>query len=277
MNIDCFQKLGLNDIRLIKDAGQKIVYSACLDNGTKVALKIIKPDQDIERIKREIEILKRCCAMGINTATIYSYDVVTCENMEYFYIVEYFIEGTTLKDYILANAPIDCKEVISFLNNMFAILHILKQEQLIHRDIKPENIIRDGSGKYFLIDFGITKDLQQMSLTNTSDAFGPCTIGYAPVEQMYNKKDDIGNHTDLFSIGVIAYEMLSGENPFISEDDERINVMRKIEKGNYKKIKTHQYEGLNQLIYACMNKHISRRPDVNLAIQLLLEIEKEVK
>lgn len=224
MNLKCFNQLGLTDIKLIKEGGQKTVYKAYF-NENLVILKIVRPKQNVKRIEREIEIISRCNKL-INTSVIYSHDIINCDGIEYFYIIESFIDGITLRDYI-KNKTINCEQVIHFLKNMLKMLLILEKEKLVHRDIKPENIIVNPKNEYFLIDFGITRDLQQESLTNSSNLSGVFTTGYAPMEQIYNEKESIDSLTDLFSIGIVAYEMLFNKHPFIENGDNDFTIIKK--------------------------------------------------
>lgn len=260
MNLTFFeQQLGLRDFVLIKSAGQKNVYTAFSSENKKVILKIVKPGQDIERIKREIDILKEC--HGFNTSTIFDDNVIDFEGEKYFYIIESFIDGVTLRDYIAHHSPLDYVEVCKFLNAMLNALQILEQRHLVHRDINPNNIMRAPNGEYFLIDFGIARDLTKESLTNTDNRFGPHTAGYAPIEQINNEKNNIDSRTDIYAVGLIAYEMLSGYNPFLEGCDNIIHVIRKIERGDYPALENDpKFDDINEFIYACMNKFRSRRP-----------------
>ncbi len=260
MNVTFFeQQLGLRDFVLIKSAGQKNVYTAFSPGNEKVILKIVKPGQDIERIKREIDILKEC--HGFNTSTIFDDNVIDFEGEEYFYIIESFIDGVTLRDHIAHHGPLDYFEVCKFLNAMLNALQILEQRCLVHRDINPNNIMRTTNGEYFLIDFGIARDLNKESLTNTSNRFGPHTAGYAPIEQINNEKKSIDSRVDIYAVGLIAYEMLTGRNPFLEGCENIVHVIRKIEQGNYPPLENNKnFDGINEFIYACMNKFRSRRP-----------------
>lgn len=259
MNLTCFEQLGLSELVLIKSSGQKLVYTALSPTNEKVILKVVKPDQDIERIKREIDILKGC--HDFNTSIIFDDNVIDFEGEEYFYIIESFIDGVTLRDYIAHHGPLDYVEVGKFLNAMLNALEILEQRHLVHRDIKPDNIMRTTNGEYFLIDFGIARDLTKESLTDTSNRFGPHTAGYAPIEQINNEKNNIDSRVDIYAVGLIAYEMLTGRNPFLEGCENIVHVIRKIEQGDYLPLANDQkFDAINEFIYACINKFRSRRP-----------------
>ncbi len=260
MDLSCFNELGLTDITILKTTGQKTVYTAESPSYGKVILKVVKPDQNTERIKREIEIIKECD--GFNTSTIYDNNTITCNSEEYFYILESFIDGENLRDFISHNGTLDYNETTNFLHTILYDLTILEQQKLVHRDIKPENIMRSPDGQYYLIDFGIARDLSKESLTDTSNQFSPHTAGYAPMEQIDNEKQNIDSCTDLYSTGIIAYEMLTRKNPFVEGCTSIAQVIRKVDTGIFELLKSEdtKEEALNELIHSCMNRYRSRRP-----------------
>lgn len=260
MDLACFNELGLTDIEILKSTGQKTVYTAYSSLHDKVILKVVKPDQGTERVKREIEIIKEC--NGFNTSTIYDYGVIPCENEEYFYIIESCIDGDNLRDFITQNGKLDYDEVIIFLQTILHALTILEEQKVVHRDIKPENIMRTPNGQYYLIDFGIARDPTKESLTDTSNKFGPHTIGYAPMEQIDNEKTNIDSKTDLYAVGVIAYEMLTGKNPFVEGCENIPQAIRKVDKGTFELLhsKDSKQRALHELIHSCMSRFRSKRP-----------------
>jgi serine/threonine-protein kinase len=250
--------LELSDITLLKNAGQKIVYKANSKKHGSIVLKLIKPNQDLERIFREIEILKSL--NDVQTSKILEDGTLSLENEKYLYIIESFIEGEELRAYMarIGKAPFD--EVCKFLQTMIEIIEVLEKNHLVHRDIKPENIMRTNDGIYILIDFGIARDLSRTSLTDTASARGPATIIYAPIEQIDNKKDEIDSRVDLYSICLVAYEMLSEINPFAEGCENMMQVMRKIDQGNFSLLPSEpRYDDLLEFIHTNMNKHRTKR------------------
>lgn len=262
MNTECFNNLELTEIKELKVGGQKYVYTALSTQWEQVVLKIIKPDQDVQRIQRELDIAKECS--GFNSPTVFQDGTIECNGTEYVFIIESYIEGVCLKDYIAAESPIPYEEVISFLKAIFNAIDNLEQRRLVHRDIKPDNIIRASNGDYYLLDFGIARALDQESITNTSDPYGPHTPCYAPIEQIDNEKDKIDSRTDLFSSAVIAYEMITGNKAFCEPGLNLAQITRKIDMGLYTPLPADEngtVNNINELIHSCMNKFQSRRPD----------------
>ncbi|MGB6329398.1 MAG: protein kinase [Halarcobacter sp.] len=256
---ECFEKLGLSDIVLLKSAGQKDVYKGTSESFGEIVIKIIRPGQNAERIEREIEIIERL--NEINTSIIFEHGSVTCSKGTFKYILEPFIEGMCLKDYLDLSGSLDYPEVVKFLKQMLEIIEILEENQIIHRDIKPDNIIRKPDGTYYLIDFGIARDLDKVSLTATGAPNGPATYAYAPMEQIDNEKPNIDSRTDLYSTSLIAYEMINGGNPYYSIGDGVPQIIRKVEKGEFSPLTSSDFEDINEFIHTCMNKYIGRRPE----------------
>lgn len=254
----CFHEKGLENISLYRNAGQKYVFTAEHPQYGTVVLKVIKPEQDLERIKREIQILKDC--QGFNTSTIYEDGEINFEGESFFYIIEAFIDGMNLRQYLIENKTLSYHEVYELLSSILNAIQLLEQRKLVHRDIKPENIMRAQDGNYYLIDFGIARDLSRDSLTDTENRFGPHTAGYAPIEQINNEKENIDSRVDLYSLAVIAYEGLTGSNPFLEDCQNIIQVIRKIEKGSFNHLDDNEHDELNEFIHACMNRYRTRRP-----------------
>lgn len=278
MNNECFKELGLTQISPlnVSPTGQKNVYEAISDKYGRVVLKVVKPDQNLERITREIEIAKKC--QGFDTSTIYLDGVVECESQEYFYIVESFIDGETIRAYLARHGTLDYAEVCNFVRSLLNAIQILEKEGLVHRDIKPDNIIRGHDGRYFLIDFGIARDLNKESITSTGDKFGPATFAYAPIEQIENKKELIDSRTDLYSICLVAYEMLMGKHPYVENGDGPLQIIRKVDKGEFDLLPNKQYTEINDFIHTCMNKFITRRPEsAQEAFSWFQDISKQCK
>lgn len=250
--------LELSDITLLKNAGQKIVYKANSKKHGSIVLKLIKPNQDLERIFREIEILKSL--NDVQTSKILEDGTLSLESEEYLYIIESFIEGEELRAYMTRTGKISFAEVCKFLQTMIGIIEVLEKNHLVHRDIKPENIMRTNEGIYILIDFGIARDLSRTSITDTASARGPATVIYAPIEQIDNKKDEIDSRVDLYSVCLVGYEMLSEINPFAEGCENMMQAMRKIDQGNFSLLPSEpRYDDLLEFIHTNMNKHRTKR------------------
>ena len=166
-----------------------------------------------------------------------------------------------LRQYLNENQLLTHSEVYKLLSSILTAIQLLEGRNLVHRDIKPENIMRAYDGTYYLIDFGIARDLSMESLTDTNSRFGPHSAGYAPIEQINNEKKHIDSRVDIYSLGVIAYEGLTGTNPFLDGSENIIHVIRKIQRGSFSlEVNGGEHDELNEFINACMNKYRNRRP-----------------
>jgi len=255
---ECFNKLGLTDVIHLKSAGQKDVYSGKSNKYGDIVIKIIRPGQNAERIEREIEIIERL--NNINTSLIHEHGDINCSKGSFKYIIESFIKGDCLKDYLLNKKVLSYEQVIDYLNQMLEILEILEKNNIVHRDIKPDNIIITNEKEYFLIDFGISRVLDKDSITSTGADYGPATVLYAPIEQIENKKSLIDSRVDVYSTCIIAYEMITGKNPYYEEGCGLPKIMRNVEKGEFIELTSEEYEDIDAFINTCMNKFIGRRP-----------------
>ena len=254
---ECFDKLELKNVVHLKSAGQKDVYRAESLKFGNIVIKIIKPGQNAERIEREIEIIERL--KDINTSIIHEHGNIECQKGNFKYIIESFIDGICLKEHLEQISILSYDEVIDFLKQLLNIIKILEQNNIVHRDIKPDNIIKNGS-IYFLIDFGIARELDKASLTPTANTMGPATVMYAPMEQIENMKELIDSRVDIYSTCLLAYEMLTGKNPYYEEGDNLPQIMRKIEKGEFTRLNNDVYKNIDEFIHTCMNKFPTRRP-----------------
>ena len=208
------------DLTEVKRGGQKSVYQSTISQFGKVAVKVC-PNCS-ERIVREIQIA--CRLQMPQIAKILDVAHFSDNGTNYIVIIEEFIEGGSLQDHLDHNHSCSVDEMINLLSFLLETIKMLEENKVVHRDIKPDNIIRLGDGNYKLIEFGIARDLQDVSLTATSDC-SPFTPGYAAPELFRaNAKSRIDSRADLYSAGVVAYVMITGGNPFVHSNASFIEV-----------------------------------------------------
>lgn len=251
------------------EGGQKFVFKARTQDGT-VAFKIIKADQHVERIKREISAASRFAPPRF--PKIFHYGNGKVENIDVIFIIEEFIEGISLRQRLVCGS-INEAEVLKIGTELLYALSEIIAEKLVHRDIKPENIMLSRDGRVVLLDFGIARHLSLNSLTHDAALFGPLTPGYAAPEQIKNEKRSISPRTDLFSWGIVMYEMLVGYNPFTQGCNSPAEALTRTLNYDPPQLQNCS-EKLAQIIDWCMKKPVHRRP---INSNVVLELLKEVK
>lgn len=217
-------KSRFKSIEKVKKGGQKIVYKAMTFDGTVVALKIIGNATD-QRVLQEISLVQSL--QMICVPKIIESGLVTDESVgeEALYIVEQYIDGISLRDWINGKNTANLKFVYTLLEALLSAEIELESNNVLHRDINPNNIILGANGTIYLIDFGLAKIIGGSSLTQTAAAHGPFTPGYAPHEQFANIKLAQDVRTDLFQIGVTIYESCMGNNPFMKPNETVYQIM----------------------------------------------------
>jgi eukaryotic-like serine/threonine-protein kinase len=192
-----------------------IVYSATdPDLGRRVALKTIQigfaiPEGDRaafeERFKREA----RAAAVLSHPGIVVVHDVGEDPATRTPYIALEYMEGKTLAEHIAGGAPMEWRRAARLVAQLAEALHHAHSKKIIHRDIKPANIMVLDSGQAKVMDFGIAR-LESSTLTTTGEFFG--TPAYMSPEQA--KGDSIDPRTDLFSLGCVLHQLLTGKKPF---------------------------------------------------------------
>jgi len=129
------------------------------------------------------------------------------------YIVFEYVEGETLKQRIARLGPLDTQEALAYAIEIARGLTVAHARNMVHRDIKPQNVLIDSEGRAKLTDFGISRQLEQDGMTATGRVLG--TTDYVAPEQAMGRAVD--PRSDLYSLGVVLYEMLTGQVPFQAE------------------------------------------------------------
>ena len=204
-------------LELIGSGGMANVYKArCHRLNRLVAVKILKSDlAENADFRRRFRDESRAVAQLSHANIVSVYDVSTSGETEY--IVMELIDGITLKQYMERRGRMDWRESLHFISQIMRGLSHAHSRGIIHRDIKPQNImvLRDGSVK--VADFGIAC-LANASQTLTQEALG--SVHYISPEQA--RGDRIDARSDIYSAGVVLYEMLTGRLPF--EGDSAVSV-----------------------------------------------------
>ena len=172
----------------------------------------------IERFYREAR-----AAGAMNHPNIVTIHEVGEDRGRYFIAMEY-LEGQTLRDRISAVGPLPLSDAISIALALSDALEFAHEHGIVHRDIKPENVHLLPDGRVKLTDFGIARITGETQLTIAGQVFG--TPSYMSPEQVVGR--DIDLRSDLFSLGVLLYEMLTGRKPFTTSGDTVITITYRI-------------------------------------------------
>ena len=205
-------------LEVIGVGGMATVYKA-RDNRLNrfVAVKILKDDLALDAdFRRRFQTESQAAAMLSSPNIVAVYDVSKSVDVEY--IVMELIEGITLKQYMNRKGKLSWKEAFHFATQITRALSHAHSRGIIHRDIKPHNImiLKDGSVK--VADFGIARLQDSKSSTLTQEALG--SVHYISPEQA--KGVQVDSRSDLYSVGVVLYEMLTSRLPF--EGDTAVSV-----------------------------------------------------
>lgn len=179
-------------------------------NARQVAIKFLKPTavsrETMERFKREGQVFGTL--RHENIVRIYGYR----RRPDQFYIVSEFVAGRNLYQILVEKGTFEVDEALRVARAIASGVHEAHKRHIVHRDLKPENVmIRDADGAVKVLDFGIAKDLgASLALTELGHYLG--TPSYSAPEQIRGK--DVDHRADIFSLGVILYELLTGKVAF---------------------------------------------------------------
>ena len=259
-------------LSLLGTGGMSEVYLAQdTKTGTKVALKILdkklsKDEDYIKRFKREIEISKTLSHPNIVKIISYGTDKGR------YYIVYEYIEGLTLDRYTRSKR-LSISEIEDITLKILQGLSYAHSKGIIHRDIKPSNIMisKDRDVKIKILDFGIARAITRSTITKTGMFMG--SPHYSSPEQIRGRKID--NRTDIYSLGIVLYEMIVGKVPFDSEEPwgiTRAHIDDKVPK-IVKRVPPY----LKGLIYRCLAKDPSNRFSSSEEISEIIKQKSYVK
>jgi serine/threonine protein kinase/Flp pilus assembly protein TadD len=221
----------------------------------EVALKLIKPEiakdqKTIERFKNELRIARKISHRNVGRM----YELME-EGGTHFISMEY-VPGQDLRGLIRQTGQLTIGKAIAIAKEICEGLGEAHHQGVIHRDLKPSNIIIDKNGNARILDFGIARSVEGKGITDAGMMIG--TPEYMSPEQVEGK--EIDQRSDVYSLGIILYEMVTGRVPFEGDTPFTVGVKHKSETPqNPKEINTQIPDDLNSVILRCLEKDKSKR------------------
>lgn len=257
---------------IIGVGGMSVVYKA-YDNVDDriVAVKILKDefltnDEFVRRFKNE----SKAIALLSHPNIVKVYDVSFGERLQY--IVMEYVDGITLKEYIQKQSAITWNDALMFTIQILKALQHAHDRGIVHRDVKPQNIILLSNGSIKVADFGIARFSRSDTKTLTDTAIG--SVHYISPEQAKGEFTD--EKADIYSVGVVLYEMLAGKVPFDADNAVSVALMQLQEDAKrLTEINPDIPLGLEQICVHSMQKNPNER--YQTATEMLLDIEEVIK
>lgn len=212
-------------IKKIGSGGMGNVYQA-RDNRLDriVAVKILKTefnnDENFVRKFRR-ESLAAASISHPNIVSIYDVGVDEIDGGKFYYIVMEYVDGSTLKEFIKEHGPLSEKQAVNYSIQIAEALKVAHKNNIVHRDIKSQNIMITSDNRVKVTDFGIARMAGNTTMTVTNAVMG--SVHYFSPEQARGQKVDF--RSDIYSMGIVLYEMLTGEVPFDSENPVSVALM----------------------------------------------------
>src|SRR5207248_2507453 len=200
-------------LQILGEGGMGAVYKAMdRELNRPVALKVIRPELAgnkaiIDRFKQELLLAREVTHKNV----IRIYDLGEAEGLKF--ITMEYVEGKDLRTLIHEQTKLAPAEAVEVMQQVCRALEAAHSVGIIHRDLKPQNVMRDKSGRILVMDFGLARTLEGDGMTQTGALVG--TMDYMSPEQALGKELD--QRSDLFALGLIFYELLTGKMPYKAE------------------------------------------------------------
>lgn len=237
----------------------------------EVALKLLRPDiaddpQVVERFSNELKFARKIVHKNVGRM----YDLGEEEGI--LYITMEFVSGEDLKAFIKRAGQLSIGKTIAIIEQVCEGLVEAHKLGVVHRDLKPQNIMIDKSGNAHILDFGIARSLSAEGITDAGVVIG--TPDYMSPEQVGG--EDVDQRSDLYSLGIILYEMVIGQVPFQADSAFAVGMKHKSEKPQAPQTIDPQIpDDLNRLILRCLEKDKERRFQTSEEILLELKVIKK--
>ncbi len=255
-------------VELLGEGGMGAVYKARdreLDR--LVALKVIHPElarnpQILQRFKQELILARQITHKNV----IRIFDLGAADGIKF--ITMEFVEGQDLKSLLRQGHKFTPEEAAGIIQQVCRALHAAHTANVVHRDLKPQNIMVDKQEKILVMDFGIARSMEMSGLTQTGTLMG--TPEYMSPEQA--KGEEIDARSDLFTLGIIFYELLLGKVPFEAETPFKTMLKRTQERATPPiQLDPSIPQFMNDVVMRCLE--IDPKPRYQSALEILKDLE----
>lgn len=254
---------------LIGIGGMAEVYKAVdIIDDKVVAVKILKNEfSNDEEFLRRFRNESKAIAVLSHPNIVKIYDVGFTEKIQF--IVMEYIDGITLKEFMEQQGVLKWKDAIHFIIQVLRALQHAHDRGIVHRDIKPQNIMLFPDGTIKVMDFGIARFAREEGKTLSDKAIG--SVHYISPEQA--RGDITDEKSDIYSVGIMLYEMLTGQKPFDADNPVSVALMHMQTKAkNPREINETIPEGLEDIVVRAMYKEASKR--YQSASEMIKDIEE---
>jgi eukaryotic-like serine/threonine-protein kinase len=241
-------------LRELGEGGMGAVYQARdreLDR--LIAVKTVRPDlakspSSLQRFKQELILARQVTHRNV----IRIYDLGESDGIKY--ITMEYVDGKDLRFTIREKLPVE--QVVEIVKQICHALQAAHSEGVIHRDLKPQNIMRDKNGRVVVMDFGLARSLETAGLTQSGALVG--TLEYMSPEQALGQ--EIDHRSDIFAMGIIFYELLTGEAPY-KADSAIASLVRRTQESAVPAMELDQSipEEVSDLVSRCLGRNVFER------------------
>ena len=255
-------------LRVLGQGGMGAVYQARDQELERIiALKVIRPELAsnptiLQRFKQELILARHVTHKNV----IRIYDLGEGEGIRF--ITMEYVDGEDLRSLLRQNGKFPPEQAVEIVQQICRALEAAHAEGVIHRDLKPQNVMRDSQGRIVVMDFGLARSLEAPGMTQTGALVG--TLEYMSPEQAMG--EELDQRSDLFAVGLIFYELLTGKAPFKADTGIATLVKRTKERAIPPSEIDHSVpKSLSQMVSACLER--DRKHRYQSASELLRQLD----